>query len=168
MAPRRSRAMLCFMKRMLLALAFVLVAASSAHADDSTAPPPAGGTKDLAIGISLLATSYALSVVPTIGADVGNNHNFDALYAPIAGPFVAAVQMFVAGTHETGMFASLGTGVDDMAGIVFILDGIAQVAGAIEIGVGVAKNARPHRAARVQVTPLVSRSIAGVGASFAF
>jgi hypothetical protein len=138
---------------------------SPARADDEHKPNP---DVMIALGTGIFVVSYAAAVVPTIGADAGNNHTFDALYAPLAGPFVAAVQMFT--QPVTGTFSGISQAVNDFAGVLFLADGLAQVAGAIELTAGIlaASQKQPITSARVSVTPLVGKSVAGVGASFAF
>ncbi len=109
-------------------------------------------------GATLFGAPYFAGVFATMGADVGHNTNFDALYIPIVGPFITAGQLFSASSGT--LLPSFNNGV----GAIFIVDGIAQVAGAAMFitGLAVPRKRRVDNPS-IHVQPVVGRTMTGVG-----
>ena len=103
------------------------------------------------------------SVLPTIGADAGNTHFFDAMYVPVAGPFITAGQAFGQSGGPFGYFGFL-------VGSLFVADGVVQAAGTALLVYGLASPRKifVHDAPRFSVTPVVGKGMTGVGAAFTF
>ncbi len=154
----------------LFVVAALSFAASPALADDSQPRiERKPNTAAIVTGASLLGTAYVISVLPTIGADVGGDHEFDPLYAPIVGPFIAAARSFANANHSTGYFGSWGQSIATGMGVIFVVDGITQVAGVVTLVAGLATPRRIKMSEpRIRVTPVVGKTMTGLGASFAF
>ncbi len=154
----------------LFVIAALSFAASPALADDLQPHVESKpNTAAIVTGASLFGTAYVVSVLPTIGADVSGNHAFDAMYVPVVGPFITAARSFATANQSTGYFGSWGQSFANGVGAIFVLDGITQVAGVVTLVAGLAT---PRRITvsepRVRVTPVVGKTMTGLGASFAF
>lgn len=144
----------------VVATAF-LFAASPALADGDSHVETRVHVAPVVAGASLFGTTYAFSVV--LGADTSNAHSFDAMYVPIAGPFITAGQALTAGGGQFGYFSVFVVPL-------VIADGLAQLTGAALLVYGLAtpKKVTVHDAPHFSVTPVVGKTMTGVGASFAF
>ncbi|HEY1957801.1 MAG TPA: hypothetical protein VGH28_19405 [Polyangiaceae bacterium] len=153
------------MKNFVVACALgALLFAGSARADDTLAPPPVVKTHPrtglVAGGASLFATTYLASVFGAVGADPGSP--YEALYAPIVGPFYVAGHTFA--TTSSSDFA--GGLLEDTVGVLFLIDGLAQLGGAAMMIAGFALPRKIEPA--VRVSPLVGRGMTGLGLTGAF
>jgi hypothetical protein len=111
------------------------------------------------------------------GAVAAGGMNRDAWYGlPIFGAFYAAATEFQAASRCTGFLSELCSGSDQLAGVFFIFDGVAQAAGAVIVGIAMARPrqwivrdadaaivARPARPAWI-VLPTAPEAAAGLTA----
>lgn len=158
MAPMKTKTTLALTALALLfASSPALADGDASHVEDRVHVAP------VVVGASLLGTAYMFSVIPAIGADVGNNHSFDAMYAPIVGPFVMAGQAFGPGGGQFGYFGIV-------VGSLFVADGLVQIAGATLLVYGLAtpRKVTVHDAPHFSVVPVIGKNMTGIGGSLVF
>lgn len=119
----------------------------------------------LAAGAGLFVGTYLLSAIPA-AANSGNAENpWAPMMIPVAGPFIMAANAFSWASHD--MFGAL----DDMVGVMLVVDGFAQLSGlALAVAGGASTKTVFVRGeqARVRVSPTVGKRSTGLSLAVAF
>jgi hypothetical protein len=124
-------------------------------------------------GALILGLSYGLTL--TWAGATATNTGLDAatawLLVPVVGPFITGAVMFAAPPCGHNTLESLCRGLDMLGAIFPLMDGAVQLAGAVMLGVGIARaNATPsatpsaqsdRRAARWMISPGAAGAPAG-------